>query len=60
MRKIEAERRIRGDLEIEGLVVSIEVVGWQGITRQADLHVEMTVDRGVSLQTMSWCDANNI
>lgn len=45
------ERRMRGDLKIRRLVVLIKAVGRQKRTRQADLHVEITVDRGVGLQS---------
>lgn len=47
---IEAERRTRGDLEVEELIVSIEVARRQEKTRQADLCIKITVDGGVSLQ----------
>ncbi len=47
---IEAERRTRGDLEIGGLVVSIEAAGRLGRAKRADLRVEITVDGRVSLQ----------
>ncbi len=55
MERIGVERRTRGDLEIKGLVVSIEAVGRQGRTKQTDLYVEITVDGRISLQTMNWC-----
>ncbi len=47
---IGADRRTRGDLEIGGLVVSIEAAGRLGRVRRADFRVEITVDGGVSLQ----------
>ncbi len=47
---IGAKRRTRGDLEIGGLVVSIEVVGRLRKIRHADLYVEIAVNGGVSLQ----------
>ncbi len=47
---IGVERRTRGDLEIGGLVVSIEAAGRLGRTRRADLRMEITVDGRVSRQ----------
>ncbi len=41
---------MRGDLEIGGLVVSIEATRRLGRARRADFRVEFTIDRGVSLQ----------
>ncbi len=41
---------MQGDLEIRGLIVSIKVVGRLGRAKRADLHIEITVNRGVSLQ----------
>lgn len=49
MERIGAKRQMRGDLEIEGLVISIEVARRQERIKQADLHIEMTMDGGVSL-----------
>lgn len=47
-----AERQTQSDVKTRELVVSIEAVKRQGRTRQADLHMEITVDREVSLQTI--------
>ncbi len=47
---IGAERRMRGNLKIGGLVVSIEATRRLGRARRADLRMEITVDGGVSLQ----------
>lgn len=46
---------MRGDLERRKLVVSIKAARRQENTKQVDLRVEITVDEGVSLQTMRWC-----
>ncbi len=47
---IRAERQTRGDLEIGGLVVSIEAAGRLERARRAFLRMEITVDGRVSLQ----------
>ena len=50
MEWIGAERRTQGDLEIVGLVVSIEAMGQLERAKRADLRVKISVDGGVSLQ----------
>lgn len=50
MGKIETMRQMQDDLKIGGLVVLIEAAEQQGRIKQADFRVEITMDRGVSLQ----------